>query len=580
MNDGLTGYPSIDKPWLKYYDEEVISNLEPSNASVYGELFKTASIYPNNVAIDYLGVKITYRELMERIDVAAKSFRSLGIGEGSDVPLITANTPENVMAFYALNKLGAVARMIDLTLKGSDLTDKIKESGSNVVVATDLYLDSLEAVRADLELEYVIVTSPVDSMPVFKKLAYRFAKRNPRSFGGCMSWESFMKRGMKDSSSSGHHDARNAFDHPACIVYTTGTTGKSKGVVLTNGNLTSMVQEYATCGLRFAAGDRMFNENPPFISYCMVLGINLPLALGMCIVMFPSYEPDHFAERMFDAKPQHVLACPADWSNLFSGSKVKERDFSFMSTLASGGVAFNAQTKEELNDLLESLGCTNPIVEGYGMTEGSSAMCTAVPSYNETGTVGIPLPLTNACTWDSKKGTELGYGQVGEICFSGPTVMKGYFDDAASTSKALQIHPDGSTWLHTGDLGSIREDGGVEVVGRIKRMIIRYDGFKISPFVIEAQISECDEVKDCCVVAADDARHGFGSVPVAFVVLAGGIHADAAVGSIRAVCEASLPKRDAPVAYFPVERLPLTKVGKVDYRRLEQMASERIGCEQ
>ena len=143
----------------------------------------------------------------------------------------------------------------------------------------------------------------------------------------------------------------------------------------------------------------MFNENPPFISYCIVLGINLPLALGMCIVMFPSYEPDHFAERVFKAKPQHVLACPADWSNFFSDSKAKHREYSFMSTLASGGVAFNAQTKERLNNLLGSLGCKNPIVEGYGMTEGSSAMCTAVPSYNENETVGIPLPLTNACIW-------------------------------------------------------------------------------------------------------------------------------------------------------------------------------------
>lgn len=579
MNDGITGYPSIDKPWLKYYDEDVLSTLKPSTGSIYGELSKTTSMYPNNIAIDYLGVEITYRELLERVDIAAGAFHSLGIREGSDVPLITANTPENVVAFYALNRLGAVARMVDLTLRGPDLADKIRESGSRIVVATDLFLDSLEAVQVELELEHVIVTSPVDSMPAFKKLAYRITKRRPRQFDGCMTWDSFMEKGMKGFANLFSCNVRNAFDHSACIVYTSGTTGKSKGVILTNGNLTSMVQEYATCGLRFAVGDRMFNENPPFISYCIVLGINLSLALGMCIVMFPSYEPNRFAERVFEAKPQHVLACPADWVNFLSDSKVNDRDYSFMSTLASGGVAFNAQAKEELNRLLNSLGCANPIVEGYGMTEGSSAMCTAVPNYNETGTVGVPLPLTNACIWDLENGTELGYGRIGEICFSGPTVMKGYFGDDASANEALRLHSDGRVWLHTGDMGLIREDGGVEVVGRKKRMIIRYDGFKGSPFVIEAHINECGEVKDCCVVAADDACHGFGSVPVAFVVLEDGANAEAAVDSVRAVCEASLPERDVPVAFFPVERLPLTKMGKVDYRRLEQMASERVGHE-
>lgn len=574
MREANQSYPSIDKPWLKYYDSNKISALRPLSTSVYDELFRTASRYPKNVAIEYLGVKITYCDLLDRIDIAARAFRSLGISERSDVPLITANTPENVIAFYALNKLGAVARMVDLTLKGPDLTDKIKESGSGVVVATDLFLDSLETAQTELELEHVIVTSPVDSMSTFKRFAYRITKRSPQLFDRCMSWDSFMKRGMKASANSVSHDVRSAFDRPACILYTSGTTGKSKGVVLTNGNLTSMVQEYATCGLRFTAGDRMFNENPPFISYSIVLGINLPLLLGMCIVMFPSYEPNHFAERVFKAKSQHILACPADWANFFSDSKTKNRDYSFMNTLASGGIAFDAKTKEALNCLLRSLGCTNPIVEGYGMTEGSSAMCTSVPNYNIAGTVGIPLPLTNACIWDPENAEELGYGEIGEICFSGPTVMQGYFNDDASTRNILCIHPDGQKWLHTGDLGLIRKDGGMEVVGRIKRMIIRYDGFKISPFTIEAVIRKCPGINDVCVVASDDIFHGFGSVPVAFIVFESGINTEIVTDAVRATCETSLPKRNIPALYIPIEDLPLTKVGKIDYRYLECIANE------
>lgn len=575
----LTGYPSIDKPWLKYYDEEALANIEVPSSSIYEEFCRTTEKHPRNVAIEYLGTKITYSDLKRRIDVAANAFASFGIGADDRVPLITANTPENVIALYALNKIGAVAHMIDLTLKGSDLADKLNDAGSRIVVATDVFLNELEAVWQQVGIEHVVVTSPADSLPILKKIAYRVSRPRPKLFSGCISWSDFLRKGSDASFGAEVPHSSDASQRPACVMYTSGTTGKSKGVMLTNGNLVSMVQEYANCGLKFAVGERMFNENPPFISYCIVLGINLPLALGMCIVMFPSYEPDHFAERVFRAKAHHILACPADWSNFFVDENAQRRDYSFMSTLASGGVAFNSRKKEELNFLLASLGCENSIVEGYGMTEGSSAMCTAIPDYNRIGTVGIPLPLMNACVWDTENEQELGFGQIGEICFSGPTVMKGYLDDEDATREALRMHPDGETWLHTEDLGLIRDDGGIEVVGRIKRLTIRYDGFKISPFDIEAHIGDCAGVAECCVVAGDDLDHGFGSVPIGFVVPEGGANVEEVMDSVRLACELALPDRNLPAAYIPIDSLPLTKVGKVDYRELEQMASERSSHE-
>ncbi len=576
MTEFNDSYPSLDKPWLKYYDEEALASIEVPNSSIYEELRRTASKHPRHIAIEYLGVKVTYDDLIRRIDIAADSFASLGIGANDHVPLITANTPENVVALYALNKIGAVAHMVDLTLKESDLADKINDSSSHVVVATDVFLGSLEAIRLQVNIDHIIVTSPADSMPVLKRIAYRMSASRPKLFDGCIPWNDFMECGSDALVRAVSYEYGDISQCAACVMYTSGTTGKSKGVVLTNRNLVSMVQEYANCGLKFAVGDRMFNENPPFISYCVVLGINLPLALGMCIVMFPSYEPSCFAERVFKAKAQHVLACPADWSNFFVDGDAQGRNYSFMSTLASGGVGFNPKKKEELNILLASLGCENPIVEGYGMTEGSSALCTAVPDYNRIGTVGIPLPLMNACIWNAENEQELGFGRIGEICFSGPTVMKGYLHDSDATRNALQMHPDGEIWLHTGDLGSIREDGGIEIVGRIKRLIVRHDGFKISPFDIEAHINACADVAECCVVSSDDIGHGFGSVPVAFVVLKGGVDSEKALVSIRAACESALPERNLPAAYIPIGSLPLTKVGKVDYRKLERMANEQV----
>lgn len=545
--------------------------LEVPRESAYEVLRRVADGRGDAPAIDYLGAKISYRELVARIDHAANAFAAIGVGEDDVVSLATANIPENAVALYALNKIGAIANMVDLTLIGGDLRGKIADAGSRVVVGTDLFLDGLLKAIEGSGVEHVIVTSPGDSLPALKRFAFKLKTGRAPLSGKCVKWRDFERRG---SAAPCAPAAPYAPDRVACVLYTSGTTGKPKGAMLTNENLNGMAVEYANCGMVFSPGDRMFNENPPFISYCIVLGINLPLALGMCIVMMPSYEPDHFARRVFESKAQHILACPADWSNFKADASARTRDYSFLSTLASGGVAFNPAAKGEMNGLLAQLGCKNPIVEGYGMTEGSSAMCTNTPAYNVLGTVGIPLPLMNACIWDSEAGRELGYGEVGEICFSGPTVMKGYLGAPEATAGALRAHPDGRTWLHTGDLGLIRDDGGIEVVGRIKRLIVRYDGFKISPFEIERHICECDGVADCCVVSAPDAEHGFGSVPAAFIVPEPGRDAQAVVDAARTACARTLPTRNLPVRYEALDALPLTKVGKVDYRELERRAAE------
>lgn len=559
-------FPSVTKPWLKYYDE-CVCDIEVPDKTVYEVFADSATRYSDMLAIDYLGTKVTYEELKLRIDKAAWSFCALGVQPGDIVSLVTANTPENTIAFYALNKIGAIANMVDLTLKGSDLADKLVDS--NTVVVTDSFLNEFEAVLDSTKIKNVIVASPVESLPLTKRLLYRISAPHAKRFHGCMTWKNFEHLGGSRACEIPH---RHGKDDVACIFYTSGTTGAPKGAMLSNECLTSMAVEYANCGLIFSSGDRMFNENPPFISYSMVLGINLPLALGMCIVMLPTYEPDRFARRVYDAKAQHVLACPADWSNFFVDEDVAGRDYSFLSTLASGGIAFNPDTKRELNELFRSLGCKASIVEGYGMTEGSSAMCTAVPAYNVAETVGIPLPLVDVCIWDVEANCELGFGETGEICFSGPTLMKGYRGNEGATADALRAHLDGKTWLHTGDLGRIREDGGIEVVGRIKRMIIRYDGFKISPYEIEGHIRSCGGVTDCCVVATDDLEHGFGSVPAAFLVLDDGTDAERAMDAVKLVCERSLSSRNMPKAFVLIGSLPLTKVGKVDYRKLEELA--------
>lgn len=562
----LTGYPHIDKPWQFLHSEEANSAKVPQ-MTIYDSICESAQKYPNIPALIYFGKKITYKKLKEEIDVIASSFVQNGVKKGDIVTLLTANTPENTMALYALNKIGAVANMVDLTLKEDELLNKLKLVDSKIVLATDIFLPNLQNVIKKTNVEKVIITSPFDSLPFvikqWKKRKVKFSNLDDKY----IMWKDFQKQGEKNPSTCYVPYEKN---RTACIVYTSGTTGPAKGVELTNDNFMGMAVEYKTCGLDFKPGEKLFNEEPPFLSYCVVLGLNLPLSLGVTIHIYPDYRPEDFADRVYAAKTEHILACPADYENFRNNPKVKNRDYSFIKTAASGGVGFNVDKKMEINEILNLL-----IVEGYGMTEGSSAMTTNVPQYNVLGTVGLPLPLTNMCIYDKETKSYKKYGEQGEICFSGPTIAKGYYNNPEATESTFMIHDDGQRWLHTGDIGVVNPEGGLSVVGRMKRVIIRYDGYNISPFEIEDTISESEYVEDCCVVNSPDKIHGEGNIPAAYVVLKDGVvELEKAYEDIKTICNTKIMNRNMPKKFVLVKELPLTKVKKIDYRKLEAQELE------
>ncbi len=566
----LTGYPHIDKPWMQYYSDEA-SNLTIIKKTIYENFCDVVKNYDDKYAIDYLGRKITYGELKFRIDVTANAFRRKGVKKGDIVSLLTANTPENVIAIYALNKIGAIANMVDLTLKGDDLKSRINDANSTFVVATDLFLDNLSEVIDETKVRDVVITSPFDSLPFIKRILSKLKRPKLVMKSNYILWDEFEQSGKElfEDITEPYEENR-----PAAVLYTSGTTGKSKGALLTNEVFTSLAQEYKNCGLEFAAGDRFFNEEPPFISYCVNLGLNLPLSLGMCIVMFPDYQPEHYAERVFNSKAQHVLGCPADYENFRVDKKAKYYNYSFVKTFASGGVGFEIEKKKEINKILFNLGYKKGIFEGYGMTEFGSAACTNLPQFDKYGTVGIPLPMTNVCIYDNESDMELQYGQEGEVCLCGGTLMNGYLGNEEATKGTVKIHSDGERWLHTGDIGTVYENGSVKISGRMKRLIIRYDGFDISPFEIEDVINQSAFVDECCVVNSPDRVHGAGSVPAAYIVLKDDENSSQALEDIKLICNLNIIKRNLPQKYVLIKELPLTKLRKIDYRKLEQAEQE------
>lgn len=562
----LTGYPSLDKPWLKYYSEEAINAPLPEY-TIYEYLWENNKDHLDDIALIYWGRKITYGKLFENIDKTASAFSAIGVKEGEIVVVALPNTPENIYCVYALNKLGAVADMVDLRSKGDTLVHYLNESDARFAVICDLFAENVLEIVENIHIEKWIVSSPFDSLLAPLRTLMKLKSGEINLTKNVVFWKQFLNdTPLYDTKVQAH--AQDI----ACIFHTSGTTGFPKGVMITNQNFNAMTVEYRHSGMAFSDGEFFLNQVPPFLAYGTILAIHLPLVLRMCINLLPDYQPSQFAKNVSRHKPNHVIASPADWRNFLEDSRSLAKDFSFLNTMASGGDAMNTKDKLSINTLVKNRGGHYKIMEGYGMTEIGSAACTNLPQCDVVGSVGVPLPLNTLCVFDNDNDCELPYGKSGEICMTGPTVMKGYYKNQTETDNVLKKHDDGKLWLHSGDIGHMDENGCVYIDGRLKRIIIRHDGMKISPRVIEQIIMREESITTCCVVGKSDTEHGHGQVPVAFIVL--NERKPQSVEKVEAICKSELRENYIPSEYIIVEKLPLTPNGKVDYRKLEEMAKK------
>ena len=571
-NKTPTGYPSIDKPWLKFYSEEAINAPLPEG-SIYEYLYEHNKHALDDTALSYFGRKYSFRDMFRQIDLTADSFASIGVRKGNIVDLLLPNTPENIFCIYALNKLGAIADMIDLRAKGDDLLHYLNESGASVAVICDLFEDNVYDVLSRTNIKTCVVGSPFDSMPTALKAGLklnnarkRIGKKRPKCV---ISWNQFMKKGVP----AGRVPVGTT-DDVACIFHTSGTTGASKGVMLTNLNFNAMHTHVSLSGLRAVPGETFFNQVPPFLAYNALSAMHDPLAQHLTLIVRPDYRPDIFGANINKFKPNQAMAGPADWTNLYEYTKSKGEpiDYSFLTSCISGSDSLAQPLKDDINKLLLESGAHSRILEGYGMTEIGAAACINLPQRYVNGSVGIPLPFNTFCAYDNEGEKELPYGEIGEICMSGPTVMKGYYHNPDETTHALRKHADGIIWLHSGDIGYISKDGDVFLQGRLKRVIVRHEGFKVSPFQLESTMLSHPNVHSCCVVGAPDTEHGTGQIPIAFVVIKN--EDVATIPEVRKQCESTFSERYWPAEYRIIDKIPLTSNGKVDYRKLEEMAKE------
>ena len=562
---------SQERVWMKHYPESAL-NSTPPKTKIYSFLKEANAKRLNETAIYYYGNKISVKTLIERIDECADAFATLGVKQGDIVSLVSASTPESIIVLYALNKIGATVNAIDPRMDKKSIARMIKSSGSKILLAIELAYPKIAAIRSDINQEHIIIQSAATSLPAIKKMLLKLVTRTqdiPYGKGGVMSWKSFIKGAVRGTAV----EADYVGDATVAITYTGGTTGFPKGVMLTNDSLNAVAHNFIHAGIVHEDGQRFLGIMPIFSSYGLVCGIHMPLTFGLELALIPRFYPLKMGEYIRKYKPEHMIATPAFYEILIDSDEMKDFDLSFMLTMGSGGDSMNAGLEAKLEAFMESHGIRYPLAQGYGMSEVSAAATFCVNDRYKKGSVGIPCVATTIGIFDPETGEELGYGELGEVCISGDTLMKGYYNNKEETDHVMRRHADGVVWVHSGDIGMIDEDGFVYIQGRVKRMITRFDGHKVFPVTIEGFIGEHELVHSCSVIAVDDRDRLQGQYPMAVVELVAGVDASDRNRICREIfdrCNEQLEERGRPVAVVAVDEIPLTGVGKNDYRKLEK----------
>lgn len=571
-----TGYPSIDKPWLKYYRNEQINTNIPK-MSVYRYLYEQNKNYLGRIALTYFDKKITFDELFIKIEETAKALKSMNIKENDIVTISMPNTPETVYLFYAMSKIGAIANMVDPRTSSEGIEKYIEEVGSDKVIIVDSYYNKVKPLTEKGKINQVVAISPAESLPLGLSLGYKAkefidslkdsSKKNVFN-NKTKTWKQFILNGKDYTLET---EVKYQENRPIVIEHTGGTTGVPKGVLLSNENINSVALQSVLTGIDMKRDHNWLDIMPTFIAYGVGMGLHLPLTIGMETILIPQFDAKKFDELLYRHKPVHMVGVPSYWGTIIKSKKLANQDLSYMIAPTVGGDAMNIALEQEANEFLKDHNCTSKIVKGYGMTEVTGGVAGTIEANNEIGSVGIPFIKQIISVFEPDSENEVGYNQDGEICITGPNTMLGYFENSEATNSILKKHSDGKLWVHTGDIGYITENGNIFIVDRLKRMMIRYDGFKVFPSLIEKVILMHKAVDSCKVVSIADTEHRQGKLPKAHIVLKEEYkqYTYQVQSEIELLCSEQLPEYCQPVDYKFRDELPLTSIGKVDYLSLE-----------
>lgn len=564
----MTGFASIDKPWLKYFDDESFKGKYESKTLYEYLLFKNANNL-SKIALNYFGTKITFEKMFKKINEVSEKLIAMGLKSGDVVSLCIISQPEVVYLIYALNKLGITVNMIDPRTSKDGIIHKMHEANSRTLFmhdrAQELVSDFVENNIAD----NVVLLSPFDSLPFPIKTIKKIndVKINKPHY---YTFEDFMKF---QNNKRFEYRPNNI----AMICYTGGTTGEPKGVKLTNDNFNYMSFQYERHDLGTKAGQKFLAIITPTFAFGACNSLHLPLTLGMETILVPKFEPTNFQSLLHKYHPNHTNAVPSYYQTLLDDKRIVSSDVRNFYGAGCGGSDMLEKEEQNIIDRFKELRSPAMPIKGYGMTELASAVIICTNKCNKIGSVGIPLVRSNIKIIDPETKEELNYNETGEILLKSPTMMDGYLNHPEETSELIKSYVDG-TWVHTGDLGYVDNDGCLFIKGRIKRLIIKR-GMKVFPIELENLIANAniEGIENCCVFGVPDET--YREVPVVQVQIKDDYlqYEDEILEKIKAVCIKSLPEYAVPSDYF-AEDIPQTAMGKNDFvraRRLYDVKKQR-----
>lgn len=559
------------KPWLKF-SGRVPASLDYPRVTMYEALMKTVGKNPGVIAYDFLGYTSTYSRFAEEIDKCADALAHLGLKKGDRITISMPTSPQGIICFYAANKLGAVAGMIHPLSPVNEIVFYLNISKSRFALTLDAFYGKFRDAKPQTQLQTLILARIPDYLGLIKKIGFNLTKgrkippvpQDPM----VVWWKDMMGRDYPKAPK-----ADMGTDDLAVILYSGGTTGVPKGIMLSNMNFISEGMQVSAVG-QMSKDDSILAILPIFHGFGLGVCVNAAFMGGAKSILVPQFTPEIVAKLIKDKRPSFVVGVPTLFEALCKNPLFQKADLSCLKATFCGADTLPRQVKERFEELVRQNGGKVKLLEGYGLTEAVTAiMATPLDEYRE-GSIGIPFPDMLAKIVKLGTTEEAPLGEEGELCIHGPAVMLGYLDHPEVTAATLRTHEDGKVWLHTGDIATMDEDGFFYFKLRLKRMI-KSSGMNVYPAQVEDVLCMHNDVGYACIIGVPDEAQV--ERVKGFVVLKDPGKACAEMEKeLIDHCKKHLILWSCPREIEFRKELPLTLVGKVAFKTLEEEEIEKL----
>jgi len=553
---------AFERSWHRSYPAAVPREIAFEPVTMPEALTRTAGRFPKTAGINFMGRIISYEKLEGLVNSFSRALTAVGVKKGDTVAMLLPNIPQVVIGNYAAWRIGAVASQNNPLYTERELTYQLRDADATVLITLDLLMPRALKIRPDTKIRNIIACHINDYLPFPKKQLFPYVKkqmyRNVEPADGVFLFTDLM---------AAHDDSplenKAVWDDVGTLIYTGGTTGVSKGVMLTHANMSCNVQQLKAWFYDIPDGQGSILAIFPFFHSAGFTGIqNFTVWGGFTDVLVPKPEPAAIIELLKKYKPEFMPGVPTIFIGLLNNHQFRSMDLHFIKGFIAGAAPLSVDT---INDLKNLTG--GDLINVYGLTE-TSPMGTASPWKGtiKPGTVGVPLPGTDLRIVDVETGSaEMKQGESGEICFKGPQVMKGYYKKPEETGNVLK---DG--WLYTGDIGFLDQDGYLTIVDRKKDMIVA-SGFNIFPQEIDEILFTHPKVLEACTIGIPDAYRG--EAPKSFVVPKPGFAIEKA--ELITFLKEKIAAYKVPKEIEFMTDLPKSAVGKILRKELREMDKKK-----